>query len=118
MSIAYSNIDVDESEDQVSAVAVDINWLHVINLTAAVIFLKLYNGLAADIVVGTDTPLHTFPVPAQSDSNGGGFTINIQGGIQFSSALTVAATIGIAVANTGAPAANGLVLNMGYSIKT
>ena len=56
MSQSYSNIDVDESEDQVAAFAVDVNWLHVINKSAAILYLKLYNGTAADVVVGTTTP--------------------------------------------------------------
>ena len=116
MSLPYSNIDVDQTEDEVASVATDINWLHVINLSAATLFLKLYNGTAADVVVGTTAPQHTFPVPAQSDSNGGGFTINLQGGIQFKAALTIAGTTGIAAADTGAPAANALVVNMGYQL--
>jgi len=116
MSQSYSNIDVDESEDQVAAFAVDVNWLHVINKSAAILYLKLYNGTAADVVVGTTTPQHTFPIPAQADANGGGFTINLRDGIQFRTALSIAATTGIAVADTGAPAANDVTVNLGYDL--
>lgn len=114
MSTSYSNIDVDESEDEVSSAAVTINWLNVINLTTSVLFLKMYDGLAADVVVGTTVPKFTFPIPAQADNNGGGFTLTVQRSMQFTKALTVAATTGIAITDIGSPGTNGLVLNLTY----
>ncbi len=114
MSLSYSNIDVDETEDQVSAVAVDVRWLHVINLDSTPVYLKLYNGTAADVVVGTTVPQHTFAVPSQGDANGAGFTLAVEG-LQFTAGLTVAATTGVAVADTTGPGTNELILNLGYN---
>jgi len=118
MSTQYSNIDVDESEDAVSTTGCNVNWIHAVNLSTAVLFLKFYDATVADVVVGTTVPTMTFPVPAQSDGNGGGFTIDVDGAMSFDNALTIAATTGVAAADTGAPGANALVVNLGYLDKT
>ena len=57
----------------------------------------------------------TFPIPTQGDTNGAGFTLSIPNGIAFSTAITVAATTGIADADTGAPGANEVIINLGYA---
>lgn len=111
----YKNIDVDESEDAVKAMEGQIYWIHAMNMTAAPIFLKFYNDTVANVVVGTDVPDLTFPVPANADSDGAGFTLSIPNGIEFSTAITIAATTGVADADTGAPAANALIVNLGFA---
>ena len=111
----YKNIDVDESEDAVKATAGQVYWLHAINLTASVVYLKFYNATVATVVVGTTVPDLTFPVPTQGDTNGAGFTLSIPNGIAFGTAITIAATTGVADADSGAPAANALVVNLGYA---
>lgn len=110
----YKNIDVDESEDEVVAGPVTVQWLVVTNLGTAKRYLKFYDALAADVVVGTTVPDLTFPVPAQADGNGGGFLLPIPSGMHFATACTVAATTGIADNDTGAPSANEVVINLGY----
>lgn len=112
---SYKNLDVDESEDQVKNGETLLYWIHAINLATSPLYLKFYNDTAANVVVGTTTPVHTFSVPTQGDSNGAGFVLVVPGGILFDTALTVAATTGVADNDTGAPGANELVLNMGYS---
>jgi hypothetical protein len=77
--------------------------------------LKFYNATAASVTVGTTTPDLTFPVPSAGDTNGAGFNIAIPNGIAFGTALTVAATTGFADNDSGAPAANALILNAGYA---
>lgn len=111
----YKNIDVDESEDAVKASAGQIYWIHAMNLSAAVLYLKIYNATVASVVVGTTVPDLTFPIPTQGDTNGAGFVLAIPNGIAFSTAITIAATTGIADADTGAPGANTVVVNMGYA---
>lgn len=111
----YKNIDVDETEDEVKGSAGQVYWIHAINLTAAPIYLKFYNATAANVTVGTTTPDLTFPVPANADSDGAGFTLSIANGIAFSTAITIAGTTGVADNDTGAPAANALVVNLGYN---
>jgi len=111
----YKNIDVDETEDEVKGTAGQVYWVHAINTTTAPLYLKLYNATAASVSVGTTTPVLTFPVPANADSDGAGFALSIPNGIAFSTAITVAATTGVADNDTGAPGANALVVNMGYA---
>jgi hypothetical protein len=112
---SYQNLDVDESEDQVAIGPVEVKWLHVMNRSTGVRYLKVYDGLAADVVVGTDTPIHTFTIPTQGDTNGAGFVLSPDLRIKVGTALTIAATTGVAVSDTGAPGANDVVVNLGYS---
>lgn len=111
----YKNIDVDETEDQVKASAGQIYWIHAMNLSASVLYLKIYNATAASVTVGTTVPDLTFPIPTQGDTNGAGFAISIPNGIAFSTAITIAATTGVADADSGAPGTNACVVNLGYA---
>lgn len=111
----YKNIDVDESEDQVKATAGQVYWIHAINLGTTPRYLKIYNATAATVVVGTTVPDLTFPIPSQGDANGAGFTLSIPNGIAFSTAITIAATTGVADADSGAPGANEVICNLGYA---
>lgn len=111
----YKNIDVDESEDQVKATAGQVYWINAINLRTSPLYLKLYNATAASVVVGTTVPDLTFAVPSAGSANGAGFVLTVPNGIAFSTAITVAATTGVADADSGAPSANELILNMGYA---
>jgi hypothetical protein len=111
----YKNIDVDESEDEVKGTAGQVYWIHAMNLTASPLYLKLYNATAASVTVGTTVPDLTFPIPTQGDTNGAGFTLSIPNGIAFSTAISIAATTGVADNDAGAPAANAVVVNLGYA---
>lgn len=111
----YKNIDVDESEDQVKGTAGQIYWIHVMNLASSKRYLKIYNATAATVVVGTTVPDLTFPLPTQGDSNGAGFTLSIPNGIAFGTAITIAATTGLADDDNGAPGANEVIVNLGYA---
>lgn len=111
----YKNIDVDQTEDQVKGAAGQIYWIHAINLSASVLYLKIYNVLAAGVTVGTTVPDLTFPIPTQGDTNGAGFTLSIPNGIEFGTAITIAATTGVADNDSGAPGANTVVVNLGYA---
>jgi hypothetical protein len=111
-STPYKNLDVDETEDEIKATAGKLLWIHVMNLHASSTrYIKFYNATAANVTVGTTTPVLTFPVP----SNINGFTIHFgDTGTQFDTAITVAATTGFADNDTGAPGANEVILNAGY----
>lgn len=114
-STPYQNLDVDETEDDVKTTPGKVFWLHAINLTAVKQYLKFYNDTAANVAVGTTTPVLTFPIPTMADTNGAGFTINFgDAGVQFTVAICIAATTGFAVADTGAPATNAVIVNLGY----
>lgn len=109
----YKNIDVDESEDAVKASAGQVYWIHAINTNAALRYLKFYNATVGTVVVGTTVPDLTFPVPAST--TGAGFTLSIPNGIAFGTAITIAATTGVADADSGAPGANEVIVNLGYA---
>jgi len=111
----YKNIDVDQTEDAVKATAGQIYWIHAINLSTAPLFLKFYDATVATVVVGTTVPDLTFPIPTPGDSNGAGFTLSIPNGIAFGTAITIAATTGIADNDSGAPGANTVVVNLGFA---
>ena len=111
----YKNLDVDETEDQVKATAGQIYWIHAMNMKATPLYLKIYNATAANVTVGTTAPDLTFPVPSQGSTNGAGFVLAIPNGIAFSTAITIAATTGVADNDSGAPGANELIVNLGYA---
>ena len=110
----YKTIDLDETEEEVKATAGQVYGLHVMNLTAALLYFKIYNAIAANVTVGTTTPDITIPVPGNNDSDGGGFTWSIPQGVAFGTAITVACTTGIADNDSGAPAANACVATVLY----
>jgi hypothetical protein len=111
----YYNLDVDETEDAIKATAGKLFWIHVMNLSAAKLYIKFYNATTANVTVGTTTPVLSFPVPTMADTNGAGFAIHFGDvGVQFDTAITVAATTGLADNSTGAPGANEVVLNAGF----
>ena len=111
----FRSIDLDESEEEIKGTAGQVYWIHAMNLKATMLFLKIYNATAATVVVGTTTPVMTIPVATQGDTNGAGFVLSIPNGIAFGTAITVACTTGIADADTGAPGANEMVVNIGYA---
>ncbi len=111
----YKNIDVDESEDEIKGTAGQVYWIHAGNIANAPRYLKLYNAAAASVTVGTTVPDLTFLVPSQGDTNGAGFTLSIPNGIAFGTAITIAATTGVADNDAGAPGANEVIVNLGYA---
>lgn len=87
-------------------------YLAVFNLNAAPRYLKLYDKASAP-TVGTDTPKHVFLIPG--NTAGAGLTL-ILGAVpaKFASGIALALTTGIADTDTGAVAANEIVVNLGY----
>ncbi len=114
-TIPYKNIDVDESEDAVKITLGQVFWIHAINIATTVRYLKFYNAVTGDVTVGTTVPDLTLAIPTQGDSNGAGFTLSIPNGIDFDVAITIAATTGVADNDNGAPGANEVIVNLGYS---
>lgn len=90
----FRSIDIDETEEAVKASAGQVYWINCINLTASVVYLKFYNATTGSVTVGTTTPVLTFPVPTQGDTNAAGFVLAIPNGITFGTAITVACTTG------------------------
>lgn len=110
----FRSIDIDESEEEVKATAGQLYTIVAFNRTAAPLYLKFYNLTAANTTVGTSTPVLTFVVPANADSDGAGFVWSGVHGWPFDTAISVACTTGVADADTGAPGANDCIINLGY----
>lgn len=105
----FRSIDLDESEEEIKATAGQVYSIAAFNTNASARYLKLYNATAANVTVGTTTPVLTYYLPAT-----GGFTLDIPCGYAFSTAITAAATTGVADSDTGAPGANEVIVNIGY----
>ena len=81
------------------------------NINAAVRYLKIYDKATAP-TVGTDVPKHVYPMPGST--TGGGFTLSIPVGQIYTAGIAIAITTGIADTDTGAVAANEIVINLDY----
>lgn len=82
------------------------------NTNAAVRYLKLYNK-ASSPTVGTDTPVMTLPIPGSTAGNG--FVLDTGGlGVEFATGIAYALTTGVADSDTGAVAADEIVLTILY----
>lgn len=111
----FKSIDLDESEEEVKGSAGQLYGGIVMNMKATPLYLKIYNATAANVTVGTTVPDLTIPIPSAGDTSGAGFTIPIPAqGIAFSTAITVAATTGVADNDSGAPGANECVVALWY----
>jgi hypothetical protein len=111
----FRSIDIDETEEEIKASAGQVFSIAAFNRTAAPLYLKFYNATAANVTVGTTTPVLTFVVPGNADSDGAGFMWNNDIGFAFGTAITVACTTGVADNDTGAPGANDCLVNVGYA---
>src|SRR3990167_1596667 len=111
----FRSLDIDESEEDVKTNAGQVFSISAFNTTAAPLYLKFYNLTAANTTVGTSTPVLTFVVPGNADSDGAGFIWNNPIGFAFATAICVACTTGVADADTGAPGANACVIDIGYA---
>lgn len=107
-------LDSDESEDEIKGSAGQLYDLYCFNSTNAILYVKLYNATAANVTVGTTTPVLTIPVPANNDTDGAGVTLRWPTGLVFDTAITIATTTGLADNDTGAPGANAMTLAGSY----
>lgn len=83
-----------------------------IGLTSTVRYLKIYSKATAP-TVGTDVPLMTIPVPA--NTQGAGVAIPFSMGVNFPLGIGVAITSGSADNDTGAVGAGDVIVNLTYA---
>lgn len=81
------------------------------NLNAAPAYLKFYNK-ATSPTVGTDTPVKVIMIPG--NTAGAGVVMGSLSGVYFSTGIAYAITTGIADSNTGAVAANEVIVNIDW----
>ena len=110
----FRSLDLDETEEEVKATAGVVYGCWVTNTATSTRWLKFYNATAANVTVGTTTPVITIGIPGNSSDDISGNFGPGGVGIGFGTAITVAATTGVADADTGAPAANDLIINVFY----
>lgn len=110
----FRSLDLDETEEEVKSSAGTVYGWYMSNSASSIRYVKFYNATAANVTVGSTTPVLTFLLPANSTSGVGANALNSIG-IAFSTAITVAATTGVADADTGAPGANEVIVNLFYA---
>lgn len=109
----FRSLDLDETEEDVKTTAGQVYGLWVSNTATATRFVKFYNATAANVTVGTTTPVLTLPIPGNSSDDVTGLFSSAMG-IMFDTAICVAATTGVADSDTGAPGVNDVVINVFY----
>jgi hypothetical protein len=111
----FRSLDLDETEEEVKATAGCLYKLRIANLATSLRYVKIYNATAANVTVGTTTPVDTIVVPPAAASGAIIITENFGGvGLTFDTAITLAATTGLADNDTGAPGASELVVSAYY----
>ena len=107
ISPPFRSFDLDETEEEVKATAGRLHKIRITNFATTPRHVKIYNATAANVTVGTTTPINTITVPEAAASGACVLIENWLGkGLVFSTALSLAATTGAADADTGAPSAN------------
>lgn len=107
----YVNLDVDESEDQVFAGRGRVKTIHAGSKDAAALYLKFFDALAADVVVGTTVADWVILVPIAG-------SIDIPCDLEFVNGLTIAAvTTAPTAGSTGPVDANDLVVSLEYTVR-
>lgn len=110
----FRSIDLDETEEEVKGSAGQVYGAWVTNTATSTRWLKFYNATAANVTVGTTTPVITIGIPGNSSDDISGYFGSDGNGIAFSTAITAAATTGVADNDTGAPGANEVIVNLFY----
>ena len=107
----FRTLDADETEEDVKTSAGQLYGYYIANLHATSFrYVKFYNATAANVTVGTTTPVLTLPIPPNAAAH-----VEFSMGIAFGTAISVAATTGVADNDTGAPGANEVVVNAFYN---
>ncbi len=83
-----------------------------IGLTSTVRYLKLYNKASAP-TVGSDVPLMTIPIPA--NTQGAGVALPFSMGVNFPLGIAIAITSGVADNDSGAIGAGDVIVNLTYA---
>lgn len=101
---AFSALDLDETEEEVKDEPGRVGGWYIYNAAATAVFVKFYNATAASVEVGTTTSQFTVGIPAGQAAN-----VEFARGIEFDTAITIAAVTGAADSSSFGPAANELV---------
>jgi hypothetical protein len=107
----HRSIDLDEGAlEVVKGSAGQVYSMWVANLATSTRFIKFYNATSG--TAGTGTPVLTIPIPGNSSDDIAGVFNAGSHGVAFSTGICVGATTGVADADTGAPGANEVIVNI------
>ena len=109
----FRSLDLDETEEDVKTAAGCVYGMWVTNTATTTRFVKFYNATAANVTVGTTTPVITIGIPGNTSDDVSGLFSSTHG-IMFDTAICAAATTGVADNDTGAPGANEVIINIFY----
>lgn len=109
----FRSLDLDETEEDVKTSAGQVYGIWFTNTATSTRWLKFYNATAASVIVGTTVPVITLALPGNSSDDISGVFSSAHG-LAFDTAICVAATTGVADNDTGAPAANDVIVNIFY----
>jgi hypothetical protein len=104
----YRNLSLGVTGQIIKAAKGQIFDLHICNQAAAIRYVKLYDKATA--ATASDTPVRTYAIPAST-------TIALpvtSAGIEYLIGIGIRGTTGVADSDTGAPAANDIVVNIGW----
>lgn len=112
----FRSLDLDETEEEIKATGGQLYKLRIANFATTVRYVKLYNATAANVTVGTTTPVDTIAIPPAAAAGNPTVLTESYGpaGLAFATAITAAATTGLADNDTGAPGANDIVITAFY----
>lgn len=109
----FRSLDLDETEEDIKTAAGQIYGVWVTNTATATRWIKFYNATAANVIVGTTTPVITVGIPGNTSDDIAGLFSSTHG-IAFDTAISAAATTGVADADIGAPGVNDVIINVFY----
>lgn len=109
----FRSLDLDEGAlEVVKASPGQLYGVWVTNRATTTRWIKFYDATSGTI--GTGTPVLTFGIPANATDNVAGI-LGVGGlGIPFATGICVGASTGFADADTGAPGANDVIINVFY----
>lgn len=110
----FRTLDADETEEDIKTSAGCVYGMWVTNTDTATAFIKFYNATAANVTVGSTTPVITIGIPGNTtDDVSGNFGPGGMG-IFFDTAICIAAVTTAADNGSTGPAANSVIVNVFY----
>lgn len=109
----FRSMDLDLTEEDIKTSAGEVCSIYAVNTSATAAYIKFYNATAANVSVGTTTPVLTFWLPATGAANPP-LNISLPGCLAFGTAISAAATAGFADTDVVDTGANAVIINVGY----
>jgi hypothetical protein len=103
----YRTLDCQPTGVNIKASPGEVGGWYIANNSGSARFVKLYDKATAPS--SSDTPKLTLQIPGSSAAN-----VLAPAGIDFTAGIGIRGTTGVADADTGAPTANDLVVNLFY----